>query len=71
MLIDDPNNDHICRFPFYSLKKFSSNWIIGSQIMQEYYTVFNVSDSNPQFRIAYRNPDFEPESGSSIPDIIR
>lgn len=40
--------------------------------MQEYYTVFNVSDDNPNFAIAYKNPDFDPSLGGSIiPDYIK
>lgn len=39
--------------------------------MKEYYTVFNVSDANPIFSIALKDPSFDPVEHSIIPDIIK
>jgi hypothetical protein len=50
---------NICRLPFYSLQNtFNKQWVIGSSILQEYYTVFNLSETNSTFSIALKNGSF-------------
>jgi hypothetical protein len=60
MLIDEEYLGHkICRLPFYSMKTtITKRWIVGNRIMRDYYTVFNVSDSDPSFMIAIKDPTF-------------
>jgi hypothetical protein len=72
--------DYICNLPIYSSKDlYPGTWILGAVVMQNYYTVFDLSQDSGIIGVgvALKNPKFEPDTdddgggGDIIPEHIK